>query len=258
MKKSAIIFSIGLFLFTFTACLTGDRHNIYRLEGGESLTFEKGADISCLGIRHKANDGWWLDIVDGEDANRLKRLYGTARGIDTDRQKTKRFHFHLWDKDVGTDIWSLGQGTLYTGPYTLRMDFDTGDNTKKVTINKMLLRTRNQTIDLRKKAKIERGWNELSDLPDSGVLGTSSPGRYDIMLVYYTDTDVIFEKNRNFTIEYDITITRDNNYNAYGNRLSDIENYTFTAKFTRTRLVDSYCLVTNCCALMMLGGGRWP
>ena len=221
MRKSAINFTCVLFhlIFALTGCLTSDKVNTYRL---------KGADYEDK-YRYYSYT-WYLDIAGN--------------------QNTKRFHFTLWNTELSAGENLLGESiTLYTEPYDLKMDFYTGWAYEKIIINKMLFRTKNQTIDLRKKITVDGYGYKSPDFESSGVIYAPSWRGSDWLDLRYDNIDVIFKKNSSFTIEYDITIEREY-------FLEPTENYTFTVKFNRKNFTERACIVpyylyilAHCCTL---------
>jgi len=134
---------------------------------------------------------------------------------------------------------------FYTEPYNLSIGFDTGYGAERVIINKMLFRSKNQVIDLRKKVTV--GGNvdtkKLSDFENSGVIYPRYVNN-DVIKLYYKNVDVIFKKNSDFTIECDITIEYEDDR---------IDNYAFTAKFKRFKFTERICLPTYGCTYLIYG-----
>lgn len=236
MKKPVLILSVVLLFFAITACSSGRKYNIYRLEGGEEIgnygKVSHPTKTSMYGafynLRSDGDYYWGILNIDGA-------------------RDAKAFDFILQTTvfDRGGSLGGLWYKGLYTEPYNLSIRFDTGWGAERVIINKLLFKSKKQVIDLREKITVGGSVDakNLSDFRSSGVLYTRYWKDNGISLDY-KNVDIIYSKNRDFTIECDITIEYKDDR---------IENYAFTAKFKRYNFTERICLPTSCCAYFIYG-----
>jgi len=221
MRKFHLL--LVFFLFLITSCVTDKKYRIYELEGVPSNYFP--------------------GLVSYRYIN-----YGQKLKISGNNDNSLEFDFTLFGRGRKRTLAIFHEVDLETEPYDLWLRiYNTPDNTQKIIFNKMLLKSKNTVIDIRKNVKVtvdgrrnpkdrrdtyhfsEEGKKEFGN---SGIIDSSKfdgEFRYiDCINIWYNNIDVKFNKDSYFTIEYDIIIETG---------IEDIktENYCFTAKFIRKR-----------------------
>jgi hypothetical protein len=234
MNRKIIIIAIIILLsvLLFWGCVSGDKYYTYRLDG--------------IPLNHKTGFVLlsWIHTTDDDGSQELKVI-----------NKTNKSKSIIFDFSIGKSILKNNNGKLIWGePYTLCMYFPVYD-AKKVIVNKIIFRSKNKVFDIRNNIGVsylrekpypeEEGWfgdlmnyrsyislteKELNDFRNSGTIdintiNNESPLVERIEFVY-DNVDVVFKKDRFFTLECDIT---------FDSEIEGIEpeNYSFVAKFNR-------------------------
>jgi hypothetical protein len=247
MKRKMIFILILVFSILLITCISipTEKNNIYELESVPS-NYERGFWESSLGNAYQR-----LDINNNIEDN-----------------KTRTFSFDIIQNgkiDIGQQFMDDERIILYTEPFDLKMFFfiEYGNeygNIQKIIVNKMIFRTKNKVIDLRENSNVYYissipvypssykyiPEDELTDFRTSGTIEIMNINVKNGNLIerhkkieigfIYNNIDIIFRKDRYFSVEYDISIESD--IEGY-----EIENYSFLAKFVRKRFTDKYNLL---------------
>jgi len=235
MNRKIIIIFLSVLLFL--SCVTGDKYKTYRLKG---IPLNHETTFILLS---------WIYTTD-DDGQELKVINKTNNTRE----------FQIFDFAIGNDIIESNNGKLIWGePYTLWMSFLVHD-AKKVIVNKLIFRSKNRVIDIRnniglsylekEKFSDEGGLlgeiarfrkfrsfseEELINFRNSGILDVSNLNNENLIIeriqFVYDNLDVVFIKDRFFTIECDIT---------FDSEIEGIEqeNYSFVARFNRIQYHD--------------------
>jgi hypothetical protein len=239
MNRKIIIIAIIILLsvLLFLGCVTSDKYKTYRLAG---IPLNHETTFILLS---------WIYTTD-DDGQELKVINKTNNTRE----------FQIFDFAISENIIESNNGKLIWGePYTLWMNFLVYD-AKKVIVNKLIFRSKNKVIDIRnniglfylgKKAYSDEGGllgeianfrkfesfseEELINFRNSGMLDVSNLNNENRIIeriqFVYDNLDVVFKKDRFFTIECDIT---------FDSEIEGIEqeNYSFVAKFNRIQYTE--------------------
>jgi len=230
----------------------------------------------CISITERKNNTYELEGVPSNyrvgifDSSFDEAVQSLIINNTNDNTKTEWFMFDLTQRgkiDIGKQFMGEEDDRkyLYTEPFDLNMYFfiDYGKeqgNIQKIVVNRMFFKSKKHSIDLREKIGVyyisEQPVYPFSYkyIPEDILADFRKFGTIDVMNLniengnmiersnsvelgfMYNDIDVIFKKDRKFSIEYDITLVRD----IEG---SETENYVFTANFKRKRFSDKYNLL---------------
>jgi hypothetical protein len=226
-KIIIVVIIILLSVLLFLSCVTGDKYKTYRLKG---IPLNHETTFILLS---------WIYTTDDDGSQELKVINKTNNTRE----------FQIFNFEIGNDIIKSNNGKYIWGePYTLWMEFLVYD-AKKVIVNKLIFRSKNRVIDIRNNIGLsyEGGLlgqianfrkyksfseEELINFRNSGVLDVNKEDRIIEKIQFvYNNLDVVFKKDRFFTIECDIT---------FDSEIEGIEqeNYSFVAKFNRIQYTD--------------------
>lgn len=220
-RKIIIILSSVLLFF---GCVSGDKYNTYRLDG--------------VPLNHKSYFvyiGWIFTTDDDEISQELKVI---NKSDNTEK-------YMVFDFAIGENILeSNDRGWIWGEPYTLWINFPVHD-AKKITVNKLTFRSKNKVIDIRnnigvyftKNPKSDSSFSEeeLINFRNSGIIDVNNLNNESRIIesiqFRYDNVDVLFKKDRFFTIECDIT---------FDSEIEGVEpeNYGFAAKFNRIKYTE--------------------
>jgi hypothetical protein len=236
MNKKIIIISMIILLsvLLFFGCVSGDKYNTYRLDG--------------IPLNHETVFIFlsWIHTTDDDGSQELKVIN------NTNKIKSIIFDFSI----VESILKNNNEKLIWGEPYTLCMYFPVYD-AQKVIVNKLIFRSKNKVIDIRSNIGVsylrekpypeEEGWfgdlmnyrhyislteKELNDFRNSGTIDINTFNNENLIIerieFVYDNVDVIFKKDRFFTLECDIT---------FDSEIEGIEpeNYSFVAKFNRIK-----------------------
>jgi hypothetical protein len=210
MKKKPALFAFVLILLVLSlfGCATGDKYFTYSLEGTETWDWS-GNEFNWF----------WRSLP----------VKNSGEAENQSRNAEKKFEFFL---ENNTRIEN-GDFYIEREPYTLQMKLPV-DDAKTITINKMNFIAKNNTIDLREKIDVEIGKEgalseeEFVQLKKTGIIDLfgfeSNLKIWKEICFTYNNVDVIFKRDKEFALEYDISIET---------QKGDLERYVFTAEYKR-------------------------
>jgi hypothetical protein len=118
---------------------------------------------------------------------------------------------------------------------------------KKISFNKIILHTKNDTVNIRDKIEVLYGVNDFSDqrwplnendmqsFKDYGIIDISKIEKYHHMLfLNYIDIDIQYKKDKKFDIEFDITLEKKD---------GEIINKILYAEFVREKFVSRFPMI---------------
>ena len=237
-RKIIITIIMLLSVLLFLSCVTGDKYKTYRLKG---IPLKHETTFILLS---------WIHTTDDDVSQELKVINKTNNTRE----------FQIFEFEIGNDIVKSDNGKLIWGePYTLWMEFPVYD-AKKVIVNKLIFKSKNRVIDIRNiiglsylekekysneggllgeitKFRKFRSFSEedLINFRNSGTIDVSNFNNENLNIgriqFVYDNLDVVFKKDRFFTIECDIT---------FDSEIEGIEqeNYRFIARFNRIQYTD--------------------
>jgi hypothetical protein len=227
MNKKILIIALIILLpsLIFFSCLSGDKYRTYRLDG--------------VPLNHKTKliFFFWISFTDDDGSQEIKVINKTNNVRE----------FQIFDFSIGSSIIKNNNGKLIRGgSYTLWMNFDIND-VKKIIVNKLIFKSKSKVIDIREIVGVSymeksshSDNNSFKSFPEEKLINFINLGMIDLnnlnnesrvidrIQFVYNNVDVVFQKDRFFTIECDITLDSE----AEG---IEPENYSFTAKFNRIK-----------------------
>lgn len=256
MDRKTIINTTNLFFLCllFIICIScvsiSDTHHTYRLKG---FPLDNDRFNAFIFWRSSYNDyGQYLIVPN------------SANKTNNDRE-SKIFKFEIVEEGY-LDDRPLGEieRKIHTEPFNLFMDFSLVDNTKKIIINKLIFRSKSKVIDLRDivgvsySPTISNNYyiyfseEEIMDFRKYGIIDLINFNNSGCIIYgisfNYDNVDVIFNKDRFFSIECDIAFESD--VEGYIPR-----NYCFIAEFDRKKYADEKISLANFLLFYLFTGG---
>jgi hypothetical protein len=233
MSRKKVIIAIILFLSVILlfGYVTGEeKYRTYRLEG-VPLVHEKSNFLI-----------FWIS-----------RYYDKGQGFKAFNNTNNEGEFKFFSFKIEHNIYFYGGKQYYDEPYNLSMSFNIYD-VKNIIVNKFIFKTKSKVIDLREVVGISsyyrseeypRGYYGTFDIDfsEEDVMDFRRLGTIDVKKLNnderivagisfnYDNVDIIFNRDKNFTIECDIIFESDiEDYETY--------NYSFTTKFNKIKYTN--------------------
>jgi hypothetical protein len=228
---------------------TGEKYYTYRLKGVPldrenrsffifwlSENYDNDQELEVSNNTYSAREfDWWSSDDDGQE---LKK--------SNIEKEFKFFNFSIYEKGYLKDKPLAGlERYINTEPYTFRVNFNINDS-KKIIVNKLIFRSKNKVIDLREIIEIsymEKNSPYYYDFSEEEIIDFRKFGIIDVnnlnnerriiekITFNYDNVDVIFNKDKYFIMECDITFEGD--VEGY-----ETENYSFSARFNRLKYTE--------------------
>lgn len=254
MRKLPFTIALFFIVLPFTACVTTDKYRTYVLDGAPS--------------NYKAN---LIRGSFGGSSYNIKKVYSTTTNLYETIYRSQYLTLRLFETGTKRNgkVFLLGgdEKEINTEPYNFYTWIST-DDADKIIFNTLKFTSKSKEIDLRQKVGINidgyrhknrseenttfRRFNpyvfnsrdslnetELMHFRNTGIINVGALREelkdewkeIHAIKIFYDHIDVVFKKDRYFTLEFDVTLTSDRE--DY-----ETQNYHFIAKFNRKRYTE--------------------